>query len=280
MNSKYKKFSRRLHSVTERVKNFLAVMLCSNECSLCGRKTNSAITICTSCAEKLFDNFLIKHTAMPSSFCSICGKELISEIGICQRCRRSFIVETPCSEDSSRNETKASGAKNKKEKIFFDKNFALFPYIGDGQKILTDWKNKQVRSYANFFAKYVERFITEMPQLGNIPIVPVPPRPKKMRLRGWDQIDDLTKALHAKGLPVLKCLKRKDGLSQKSVKKNERATNLKNKFACKKKFSGKLPETVLLVDDVITTGATINECAKILKKAGCKKVYSLCLFFD
>lgn len=65
----------------------------------------------------------------------------------------------------------------------------------------------------------------------------------------------------------------KDTKSQIFLKKKERENNLKNVFAVNEKYFGIVKgKNILLVDDVMTTGATVENCAKILKKHGAKKV--------
>ena len=65
----------------------------------------------------------------------------------------------------------------------------------------------------------------------------------------------------------------KDTKSQIFLKKKERENNLKNVFAVNEKYLETVKgKNILLVDDVMTTGATVENCAKILKKHGAKKV--------
>jgi len=65
---------------------------------------------------------------------------------------------------------------------------------------------------------------------------------------------------------------------QASLNKNERLKNVKGVFSVNKKHVDKIEnKTIIIIDDVITTGATLNECAKVLKKHGASKVYVLTL---
>ena len=110
-------------------------------------------------------------------------------------------------------------------------------------------------------------------------LIPVPLHIKRLRERGFNQSLLLAKELGKKyKLPVnFSLLKRcKFTLTQTGLNKSEREKNIKGAFAVadKKKIAG---ENIILIDDVYTTGATINECAQILLKAGAQKVAALTL---
>jgi ComF family protein len=107
----------------------------------------------------------------------------------------------------------------------------------------------------------------------------VPLHPKKLRERGFNQSLLLAKAI----LPILGT--ELDFLSlrrviytrpQTGLKSDERKKNVRNAFELvgRKDFKGR---NVLLIDDVATTGNTMNECARVLKKAGCNKISCLAL---
>jgi ComF family protein len=110
-------------------------------------------------------------------------------------------------------------------------------------------------------------------------IIPVPLHIKRLRQRGFNQSLVLARALAKKkqisvNFSLLK--RHKFTETQTGLNKAERNKNIKGAFEVsdKKKIAGK---NVILVDDVYTTGATINECAKILTKAGAQKVTVLTL---
>jgi ComF family protein len=110
-------------------------------------------------------------------------------------------------------------------------------------------------------------------------LIPVPLHIKRLRERGFNQSLLLAKQMGGKyKLPVnFSLLKRsKFTLTQTGLNKAEREKNIKGAFVVtdKKKAAG---ENIILIDDVYTTGATINECAKVLLKAGAQKVAALTL---
>lgn len=108
-------------------------------------------------------------------------------------------------------------------------------------------------------------------------IIPVPLHAKKLRTRGYNQsmllVQSVASLIHA---PTEKhCLEKiKNTPAQASLDKKERKENLENAFRTRCDCTGK---TVLLVDDVVTTGSTLQECAKTLKKSGAKKVYAVAI---
>lgn len=111
----------------------------------------------------------------------------------------------------------------------------------------------------------------------NSVLIPVPLHEKKLRQRGYNQSEELAKEL-AKILkiPVISnfLVKIKSTESQMHLKKEAREKNLLGAFAIKKPFDfaqGK----IFLVDDVYTTGSTMEECAKVLRKAGAKTVWGI-----
>ncbi len=251
-----KKFKLKSKSV---IRNFYANIICPQTCIICKEKTFSGIPVCQNCITKELElpcDFQLKN---PDKFCGNCGKLLISEKNFCTSCRTKI---------------------EKEDLSFYDKVFAIYPYQGMGGKILRQWKNQNVRSIAELFSASIFHFVNSKEELKNINIVPVPPRPKKLKTKGWDQIEDMACILESfYGINISRYLKREDGTSQKSLSKEKRKTNLKGKIHLKNNGII-LPEKLIILDDVITTGATLNFCAQVLKDAGCKKVYCLCLFFD
>ena len=108
-------------------------------------------------------------------------------------------------------------------------------------------------------------------------IVPVPISKKRFKERGYNQSYLLAKELSdLLSIPVKKLLvKTKDTPRQSTLSKKERAETPKKAFD----FSSAeaLPHTVLLIDDIFTTGATVSACSSVLRKAGIPKVYVLTL---
>ena len=106
-------------------------------------------------------------------------------------------------------------------------------------------------------------------------VVPVPLHPRREYQRGFNQAEDLARQL---GLPVVPLLKRVVFTqSQIELPKDQRKNNVKDAFALAPDPRSLIPDPciVVLVDDVSTTGATLDACARVLKQAGIKEVRAL-----
>jgi len=107
--------------------------------------------------------------------------------------------------------------------------------------------------------------------------VPIPMEKRKMKRRGYNQAEELAKELSIMlNIPLMKdnLVKTKKTLPQMKLSAKERAENLIGAFAVKnpKELENK---KIFLVDDVYTTGATMEECAKLLKTSGVKQVWGI-----
>ena len=118
--------------------------------------------------------------------------------------------------------------------------------------------------------------VAQLPTERDIGLVPVPLHRKRQRERGYNQSEKIALGLRAKtGIPLLKkALKRhRHTRSQTTLNRQERQENVANAFRVSPKTP--LPATIILVDDVVTTGATMNACAWALKTAGVQRVIGL-----
>lgn len=112
-------------------------------------------------------------------------------------------------------------------------------------------------------------------------LVPIPLHAKKIRKRGYNQSMLLALSLGKRlEIPVMNCLLRtKETKTQVGFSKEERLKNIKGAFSLNPKCITEIGkyEQVFLVDDVVTSGATLKEAASVLKKAGVKSVYGITL---
>ena len=127
------------------------------------------------------------------------------------------------------------------------------------------------------FWRQVEFKKPEFKEIENFLVIPVPLSKKRKRFRGFNQSEILAEnfsSFYAYSLSL--DLKRiKHSVPQSSLSETKRKQNIQSSFAwCGESLREK---TIILIDDIITTGATLNECALVLKKAGAKKIYTLVL---
>lgn len=109
-------------------------------------------------------------------------------------------------------------------------------------------------------------------------VVPVPLHRLRQKLRGFNQAEFIARNFASRlGLAFVPALQRSKKIkSQVDLERRDRFENVKNAFLLEAKIdvSGK---QILLIDDVATTGATLNECAKILRKNGASQIWGLVL---
>ena len=145
--------------------------------------------------------------------------------------------------------------------------------------MLTAYKFKKKFALADYFAEKVIELLLKTEEMKNICLIPVPPRPGKIKNTGWDQVDYLVKRISkiSKGkILAYKCLKRKKSKIQKQLNRKDRLENMKGRVF----LQGNAPVSAIVIDDVITTGSTMEVCSSVLKDAGAQKIYGLCLFYD
>jgi competence protein ComFC len=112
------------------------------------------------------------------------------------------------------------------------------------------------------------------------PLVPVPLHRLRQMWRQFNQAEEISRVISLEtGLPVERLLKRvRRTETQTRLSRRQRMENLKGAFSLRKKWGMKNPAAsleapgVILVDDVFTTGSTVDACAKVLRKAGVKRI--------
>jgi ComF family protein len=110
-------------------------------------------------------------------------------------------------------------------------------------------------------------------------IIPVPLHPARLRERGFNQALLLGKTLgkiHSKMVLAGALQRIRNTIPQVQLDHSERERNVRGAFAVRKQQEI-MDKRLLLVDDVFTTGATVNECARVLKKSGAKEIIVLTL---
>ncbi len=142
------------------------------------------------------------------------------------------------------------------------------------KSLLHEFKYQSVKGIGQWCGRMLYE-TTNFPQADIITAVPL--HPQRQRLRGFNQAEEVAKELSTLSkIPYLPLLKRtKHTEYQASISdRTQRLTHLQN---CFEFIQPKQPigSTVLLIDDVTTTGTTLNECAKVLKQNGFTQVFGL-----
>ena len=112
---------------------------------------------------------------------------------------------------------------------------------------------------------------------GPLPLVPVPVHEARRRQRGYNQAALLASALGREtGLPVIEILERRRSTArQHGLGKAARLHNLRGAFALRN--GARPPSALILVDDILTTSATLESCAQVLREAGAASVYGFAI---
>ena len=160
------------------------------------------------------------------------------------------------------------------EKKWFSKCRSCFAYDGPVKEAIHSFKYNErldiVRYFSGELASGLTRF--DCPDV----ILPVPLHLKRLAARGFNQSVLLTKHLSKKikvKAEVNLLMRERDTRPQVGLSKEGRFDNVKGAFLVDDKYKKRVADKhILLIDDVLTTGATLNECARVLIKSGCKEV--------
>jgi len=223
--------------------------------------------------------------------CPICGDIAIPRGELaCEECRSVLkaISEPRCKKCSKpiENEEKEYCLDCETKKHHYTKGFALWIYDSVMKKSLADFKFHGRQEYAAFYAEeFIKYYEQSFKQLALDVLVPIPIHKQKQLERGYNQAEILAKELGKKlNITVLSRLLQRDKntLPQNKLNNKERLRNLEKAFSISQKEleAYSMPiKKVMLVDDIYTTGSTMEACTNILLKSGVEEVYffSVCI---
>ncbi|MFS0674198.1 ComF family protein [Ornithinibacillus sp. 179-J 7C1 HS] len=195
--------------------------------------------------------------------CDKCRDNLVELSG--ERCRKCSRVtdETICS-DCKWWEKYHNGAD------LLEFNYSIYHYSPFMQDFIAKWKYRGDYELGNIFKKKVsEHFHHVFGQLKDAVLVPIPLSPERLQERCFNQAEMLATFIP---LPQAHILSRIHGEKQSKKSRKERISS-ENPFI----LHEKLNNSVILVDDIYTTGTTLRHAAKLLKDAGCSSVYTYTL---
>lgn len=198
--------------------------------------------------------------------CLICGK--LEQDTICSRCYNELKIEA-----------KIENYKNKS----FNEHLYIFKYEGKVRSLIIDYKFSDKPYLSNFFTKMIIKNEKICRKIKNYDIIiPVPIHKRRKCERGYNQSEVIANQL-AKNLRIeliADCLiKQKNTVAQSTLTKKQREENVKQvyKIQNEQKIQNK---KIILLDDIYTTGATAEECSKILKQNGAKEILVLTIAKD
>lgn len=203
--------------------------------------------------------------------CAVCEDYLLkNEMVLCTHCRHDL----PLTEITSFDDNKILDSFYGKVVIEEAFSFLFFRKRNSVQQIIHELKYKSNENIGSFFGNWMGYYLKERNAFANIDaVVPVPLHPKRLRQRGYNQVTKLGECIseHLNAPFIDNVLFRiHDSKTQTLKSRFERFSNEGTKFSVKNNYSKKINH-VLLVDDVITTGATLTACAlELQEKLKCK----------
>ena len=233
----------------------LFAALFPSECRICNAPLAnlSRLPVCTECLGRI--------VPVPDTQCGVCaavlppGYPFGPEGAVCGQCR----ADLPS----------------------FDRAVCFGPYSDTLRELIHLLKYRHVRPAANLLGRYVARAARALPFGGRVMVVPVPLHKSKWRERTFNQAELIAWAamrdLGAQCATAFQVradvlVRRHATVSQVGMSREQRKNNLRGAFAVSG-HAGVRGAEILLVDDVLTTGATVSECARVLRIAGADKIW-------
>ncbi len=195
--------------------------------------------------------------------CVFC-RRILEEYGVCDKCKVSLPYRRP--------------AESKDKVMFVDEIYSCFKYEGDVKNAIVRYKFGGMACYADDFSKYLADCVREN-LAGKFDIISwVPLSKKRLRSRGYDQARLLAEGVCKRlGLTAVRTLNKCRNAAPQSRQNDpsERMANILGAYeVCCDDVQGK---RIIIIDDVMTTGSTTSECARVLKTAGADSVIVLTL---
>ena len=218
------------------------------------------------------------------NLCSLCGRSVLHKhLSLCPPCLKEirFINDPICPVcglpfDSKEVENHSCPGCEKK-KVYFHKARGVGRYQGSLLEAIRLFKYRGKTNLAKTLGAMLARYPIDF-SLYHL-IVPVPLHVKRLRERGFNQALILSREIersHSLRIDIFNLKRVRYTRSQVELNEKERIQNIMGAFMVKDPgvFKGL---RILLIDDIFTTGATVNECAKVLRKAGVERVDALTL---
>jgi ComF family protein len=215
--------------------------------------------------------------------CTICGRHVRARQYLCDGCEAKIIRIVPpfcerCSEPFPASINTAFTCANCAHRtIYFDAAVAAYRGRGIVRDVIHEFKYNRQMHLRHLVARWLRAALDDerLRDREFDVIVPVPLHPARQRERGFNQASLLAELLSAHtSIPCRPLLKRiRYTTTQTALDRSERMENLHNAFRLRKNADVR-GLRVLLIDDVLTTGSTLSECARVLKRAGARSVHA------
>jgi predicted amidophosphoribosyltransferase len=192
-------------------------------------------------------------TIVPA-LCAACRRPCAGDEVVCGPCRAKLAAAPPLAGDPPPG---------------IDACWARAAHAGIARELVVALKFRRLLPVAGLMAELIAEAAPREILAGVI--VPVPPAPRRARARGFDPAGDLAGHLHLHlGLALQRCLERRGEERQMGRRRSERIAVPPAIVA-----RGPAPRDALIVDDVLTTGATLASCAASLRSAGARKIAAM-----
>lgn len=219
----------------ERVNRLLDVLI-PQDCFVCGQSYASSL-VCRVCAASM--------PRLPEDSCSMCASPSPGGV-VCNTCQKSAPA--------------------------FDTTQALYRYAFPADRMV--WALKYGNRLA--LARYFGEMLADMPLPEGVDLViPMPLHRVRLRERGFNQAVEIARPLarlRRLALAPLAAERIRDTAAQADLPLIERRANMRGAFGCRSRLDGMC---IVVVDDVMTTGATLEALARVLKQQGASRVHNL-----
>ena len=212
--------------------------------------------------------------------CDSCGVEVFNypKERLCADCEKALIRNCELVCPKCGRKTRASGVclACKQNLPNFTVSFSPFTYEGLTASLINRLKNGD-RYLSNFFGEEMADYLRSKIQTKDLLVTCVPLTKEKIIARGYNQSEELAKVV-AENLDLEYDFdvlhKTRENTQQKDLSGKERAENVSGVYRVHKRKTVQ-GRDILLIDDIMTTGATGSECARVLKNAGAREVIFL-----
>ena len=218
----------------------LANLFFPPQCFSCNERIDNSAILCETCSDEL--------VGLKENICAFCNKKTVTGF-ICEECKREYP---------------------------FDEVVCAYTFNLPLQRMIHHFKYNEFKKIGTFLGYKLAEIISTYSFISDTDyIIPVPLHKAKKRFRGFNQSEIIARALSIKfNIPILKneLTRKKFTQTQTKLKKHEREKNVANAFQLKN-FGIIENKSLLLVDDVLTTGSTMKSIALLLKENLAKHIY-------